>query len=433
MLEKFRQTIYQDFPDFNDRQIFVAISGGKDSICLSKLLIDLKISHTLLHCNFQLRGNESEMDEKFLVDYAERNNLTLNVKCFNTKLEAKKAKTNTQLTARNLRYNWFKEFSEENSLILTAHHRDDSIETFFLNLLRGTGLKGATGIPKIHSHFYRPLLVFDQEEIENYLLQTKTDFRNDSSNKELKYRRNIIRHQLIPQFESLEPAFKKKISSYLEENEEVQDYIDNKTSEVFSPNIVEHDNYIQIPLSILESTDDVLSKNFFAKFNVNRGKFNEFISFLSSNTGAKFQTNSHDFIIDRGFLLIQKSTLVLNNKELLISSLPWFSNNSIKLQITSQQNIDLNSNNIDFLDFDKLRLPLRLRPWKKGDKIRPLGMVNYKLVSDILINKKVNQFDKNQILVLENSDSEIISIIGKCISDKYKVQDQTEMVLAIHY
>ncbi len=433
MLEKFRHIIYQDFPDFNDRQIFVAISGGKDSICLSKLLIDLRISHTLLHCNFQLRGNESEMDEKFLIDYAELNNLALKVKSFDTKLEAKKANTNTQLTARNLRYEWFKEFCKENSLLLTAHHQDDSIETFFINLLRGTGLKGATGIPKIHSNFYRPLLDFDQEEIENYLCQTRTEFRNDSSNKESKYRRNKIRHQLIPQLELLEPDVKKKINSFLEENKEIQNYIDKKTSEVFIPNIVELDNYIQIPLSIIEQTDDVLTKSFFTNFNVNRAKFNEFRSFLSSNTGAKFQTNSHQFIVDRGTLLIQESSLELNYNEFLISSLPWVSNNSVKLEIISPINLDLNSAKVDFLDFDKLSLPLKLRPWKKGDKIRPLGMINYKLVSDILINKKVNLFDKNQTLVLENSDSEIISIIGRCISDKHKIQRQTESVLKIQY
>ena len=224
-IKHFNQTI-----DIKNVTVYLAISGGVDSMVLSKLLSILKIKHTLLHCNFNLRRHESDEDEAFLLDYANKNNIKLQVKHFDTSNIAKQQKLTIQECARNLRYDWFNTYlNEANSILLTAHHLDDSIETFFINILRGTGLKGISGIGSGKNKIFRPLLPFSKEEVKNYAIENQIAFREDSSNKSDNYLRNDLRHNFVPQFKSLTTSLNAKMASLFDELTETELFISSIT------------------------------------------------------------------------------------------------------------------------------------------------------------------------------------------------------------
>ena len=208
MLQKFSNYIQQNLPFLKDKKLLVAISGGIDSVALTTLLSKLGFAISLAHCNFNLRGKESDLDEEFVKKLGEKLNARVHTKQFKTKEIAQENKQSTQITARNLRYHWFSELVEQNSFdyVLTAHHADDNIETFLINLTRGTGLDGLTGIPQINGNIVRPLLPFSQKEISTFIKETAIEWREDKSNATTKYIRNKIRHQVIPSLKEINPS-----------------------------------------------------------------------------------------------------------------------------------------------------------------------------------------------------------------------------------
>lgn len=434
MLETFRNQLLRDLPNVKACNIYLAISGGKDSMTLSHLLLNLNIKHSLLHCNFQLRDEESDLDEEFLLEYAKNNELDIIVKKFNTKVESRNYNNNIQLTARELRYEWFKEFADKDTFILTAHHSDDSIETFFINLLRGTGIKGATGIQKYNGIIYRPLLNFSSLEIKNYVYANNIVYREDSSNNSLLYRRNQIRHEVLPLLESISNNSNKKITSYLSDTAEIQDYLALEAERIFRSKLIVKNNYSQIKLDDLNGINKVIKKTFFSNYGINRNKFSEFIKFIGSKTGSKFITKTHIFYIDREVLLIQNflSTKTLEARY-FVNSVPYIIDDRMSLESISAANVEIASPSKHFLDHDKVKFPITIRSWKKGDKIIPLGMSNSKLVSDVLIDNKLNPIEKNSILVGVNSDQSIIFISQICISEKVKISRETVSILVINY
>jgi len=200
----------EKFPEIGNKKLLLAISGGIDSIVLLELLSKLNLDLSLAHCNFQLRGKESEADEVFVRSKAEEYKTTLHVIRFDTKSYAAKQKDSIQMAARNLRYKWFKDLMKENkyNYLLTAHHADDNLETFFINLSRGTGIDGLCGIPEKSNEILRPLLPFSKEDICAFAMEQKLNWREDLSNKDSKYLRNKIRKELVPVLKELSPSFK---------------------------------------------------------------------------------------------------------------------------------------------------------------------------------------------------------------------------------
>ncbi|UKN03039.1 tRNA lysidine(34) synthetase TilS [Paracrocinitomix mangrovi] len=435
MLERFKEIIFSDYPDINDRKIFLAMSGGKDSMVLSVLLTKCNIKHILLHCNFHLRGEESDQDELFVRNYALKNQIELRVKNFNTIEEANNLNLNIQLAARKLRYDWFfNELKSNNDLLLTAHHLDDSIETFFINLLRGTGIKGILGIPKYNQQIYRPLNKFTVDDIYSFIDQQNIEYREDSSNKlSDKYLRNNIRHNIIPSFLELEPEFKKKMSSFFDEMSDINELIE-KIASNFSSEIVTSGNLKSIGLEKVIQLNNTILLRVFDPFGIKRSNIKEFIKFLkNSNTGSIFKSTEFEFLLDRDRIFIRQQALKVDVAINIDDSIPAqieIFHKQLKFELKNKADF---LNDVIYLDKGKIEFPLKVRNWQNGDKILPLGLNGGKLVSDILIDKKFSLFEKEEIIVIEDNTGKLIAIPPFLTSENFKVDNQTFEILVIQY
>jgi tRNA(Ile)-lysidine synthase len=431
VLEKFTSYFNSEFPESGNINFYLAISGGKDSMALSHLLVQSGIKHNLLHCNFKLRGHESDEDEQFVKAHAEKYQLKCITKSFDTVSESDKRGDNIQITARNLRYEWFNQIMSEGAtnILLTAHHRDDSIETFFINLLRGTGIKGLSGIPTRNGQIYRPLINFELSEIFKFIEEHNIDYRQDSSNSQNKYLRNKIRHSLIPLIEELSPEFRKKFTALFAEQNELDSFLKEEIKNTIYPHLIDHKNYLGI--SIDSINDSFLAKLFLKEYGIHRSRTEEFFKFTQSTTGSIFQSSSHTFLKDREQILFKPKGTPTKGKEKTIelSELPITVNNW-RLSTQDVNMNELKDNPKLFLDLEKLSFPIKMRPWENSDRIIPFGMNGSKLVSDILIDKKYNRFQKDELMVISDSENRLIAIPGMMISNQVRIsKDSTQSVV----
>ncbi len=253
MLNKFQNHINANFSFLQDKKLIVATSGGMDSMVLVHLFQKFNLNFALAHCNFQLRGAESDGDENFVKDYAKHNNITFFVTKFDTKNYSEENKLSTQVAARNLRYNWFNELlvSEKFDFVATAHHLDDQVETFLINFSRGTGLDGLTGIPSQNGNIIRPMLPFSRKEIENYVSENKLQWREDSSNTSDKYLRNKIRHHVIPVFKEINESFLQSFQNTLDHLNQEQSLVNDAVQMVYDIVVSEDNEQLKINISAL--------------------------------------------------------------------------------------------------------------------------------------------------------------------------------------
>ncbi|MBI3133332.1 MAG: tRNA lysidine(34) synthetase TilS [Bacteroidetes bacterium] len=436
MLTKFKTVLEQEFPVIRTAELYLAISGGKDSMTLSHLLLESGIKHTLLHCNFQLRGKESDQDEAFLRAYAATHQLEIHVQKFDTAHIAEKEKQSIQECARKLRYDWFRTFlnQHENSFLLTAHHLDDSIETFFINLFRGTGFRGLSGIPVNANQILRPLSGFTAEEIYRYIDACQIDYRSDSSNAKKDYLRNKIRHDLIPVMADLEPDFRTKMTALFGELSGLKSYLDAEVY-TFRQAHQKHENgFYRYRLQNLNLLSTFFREQLFRPFGIHRKNAAEFEKFLAAHTGAQFKTTAFRFLIDRDDLVISETSAGDEPVYIEIAALEAILRlDALNLSLERKKNEGLIKNNpsIQQLDFEKVHFPLVLRTWQQGDKIKPLGMTGTKLISDILIDKKINLHDKARQLVLADCDQRIICLPGLMVSEEVKVEEGTTLMLEV--
>lgn len=436
MLDVFSKYINENIDNVFNKKVYLAISGGIDSMTLSHLLTLTSVSHTLLHCNFMLRGNESDEDELFLKKYAHENNLEIIVNRFDTNSIATKSKSTIQETARELRYNWFKETMKDvpNSILMTAHHLDDSIETFFINTLRGTGLKGLSGIPRFRNNIYRPLLNFTSEDIHTFSEVNGIIYREDSSNQDSKYLRNNIRNNIIPDLISIEPHLKAKMKVLLSDLNNTYQWIADKAQLFIDTNFIIKEEKAIISLNILNKEDPIFIQYILKDYNLNRVKLNAFHSFLSAKNGSLFFTEGYKFLIDRNSLIISKDSIQkVTNNSLSIEDANCklnYQNKLISFRIVNGNKVE-NKNIPVKLDLNKVSFPLKLRIWNHGDKMTPLGMSGSKLLSDIFIDKKIDLFQKQNLIVLSDT-SRIIAVLGIVINEHAKVDVHTTKMLEIN-
>lgn len=410
-------------------QIYLAISGGVDSMVLSHCLKELKIKHTLLHCNFKLRGEESDKDEAFIIEYAKNNNIPCLTQTFETKQFCETNHLTIQEGARILRYNWFNETINNNGYLLTAHHLDDQVETFFINLIRGTGLKGLTGISNDKNSVLRPLLEFSKQQILDFAKANGVKYREDKSNESDNYLRNRLRHHLIPMLKEEANDFDIKIKTLFSELKTIDAFHSNLVFDI--KDNLEIDGFVSID-SIDFYPDFILIK-IFEDYNLTRKKVGELRKLFKSKNNSILRTSTHTFLNHNNRIIIQPNiknelanTVIINE----IPSLTQLKGNSFKFdKIPAQLNYSF-KDNIALINYDKITLPLKIRVWQKGDKIQPLGMKGSKLVSDILKDKKMTRFDKDNQLVIE-CNGEIIWIVNLMVNDNYKVTPKTKNVLKI--
>jgi len=428
MINKIKQFIAEKNLCKKDDRILLAISGGADSVCLFFVLRELGYYFELAHCNFKLRGKESDDDEAFVRLLAKQHGVKIHVKNFETEKYSRENKISIQMAARDLRYNWFDELLSNNKLyyVATAHHKDDSIETFFINLIRGSGINGLTGIREKINLIIRPLLNTSRNEIELFLRKKNQLFRNDSSNNDVKYLRNKIRLNLVPLLKEMNPNIKQIISDEISILESVSKIFQEQVECKRKNLLKKKDGIYQIKIANLLKEDN-LEIYFFEILKLfNFKEVKQIIRSFNSQSGKKFISATHQLIIDREFIFIselEKAAAVIKiEKTDLEISHPLRLNFSI-----SDGNKIVKNSKIAKLDFDKLSFPLILRKWSDGDKFKPFGMQNFKKLSDFFVDEKYSILDKQKQWILCSGD-DIVWLVGKRIDDRYKIDTNTKKV-----
>lgn len=434
MLERFHRYIKENkLFDPGDR-ILVGVSGGVDSVVLLDLLCIAGYSVAIAHCNFKLRSEDSDADEAFVERLASKYNLPLYTTSFDTKEYARENGISIEMAARELRYRWFETIRSGKNYqwICVAHHRDDQIETFFLNLSRGTGLTGLTGMSIINDKIIRPLLFASRKEIEQYSRDNQLEFREDLSNSNLDYQRNKIRHQVLPIMEQLNPSFREGLIhtiSNLQDSLKIESHeIENAWDDVAEQK--GEDFYLSIDqLKELDPLSSYLH-HFLKKFHFNSDVVKEIALSLESGSGKKFYSHSHQLVRDREFLIVRKIGIEDQSVYYLDETCSEL-NFPVKMKISileKKYKFEIpDSVRIGCIDLEKIQFPLTIRRWRQGDSFRPLGMSGEKKLSDLFIDLKMSLPEKESAWILANGD-DIVWVIGRRLDDRYKITPKTKNI-----
>jgi len=425
MLSRFIQHVHQNNLFNSKHRVLLALSGGVDSVVLAHLLKQGDFDFSIAHCNFQLRGNDSVADYRFCKNLAESLHVPFFTASFDTRNHAKTHKISIQMAARNLRYEWFHELLETKNFdfLLTAHHANDCIETMLMNLIRGTGIKGMKGIPEKNGRIIRPLLCFTKAELIEYAKAEKFLYRKDKSNDETKYERNFIRLKIIPLLKTIHPAIEKTLllnaQRFAEEGKLIQKQLEELKQDLV--NTTENGCSInRLELLKSEAKQSVLHY-ILNPFGFNETQELDVLQNLEKKglVGKNFFSKTHQLTIDRSALFIRP--LAAQEKfHLEIYDLGEFlTKANIHVQRIKKYHKALP--NELYVNLNKLVFPLVVRSPKKGDKFKPFGMKGFKLLSDFLKGEKLNAFQKQSGLILQNGNGEIIWVIGYRSDERYRI------------
>ncbi|QLE02553.1 tRNA lysidine(34) synthetase TilS [Galbibacter sp. BG1] len=433
MLDPFKDHIRTHFPFLLTGRLAIASSGGIDSMVLTHLCKENGLDIRILHCNFQLRGEESDKDQQFLKFYAENKAIPFFSTEFNTETYAENHKISTQLAARELRYAWFKEQKDILGFdyLLTGHHLDDNLETFLINLSRGTGIDGLTGIPEVNNYIVRPMLVFSRDEIFQYALKNNIKWREDESNVETKYLRNKIRHEVVPKLKDINPEalqnFQKTIS-HLKGSSEI---IGNHLKEIKSRIFKENKKSVEVSLEELKQLKpkEAYLFHLFSPFGFT--EVNDLISVMESQSGKKLFSKTHRLVRDREKFIITPLKKEPVQKDFLIKKEETSITTPINLSIDLLDNIELVDRTIIYVDKEKLKFPLKLRKWKNGDYFYPFGMQGKKKISKFFKDEKFSLPSKENQWLLCDREDKIIWVVGQRADNRFKVTEKTKRILKI--
>lgn len=431
MLSKFQKQLSENLPFLKEKKLLLAISGGIDSMVLALLLKQLHYDVSLAHCNFKLRGNESDGDEKFVKDFASENDLKLFTTSFDTESFAKDNKLSIQVAARQLRYIWFHQLLQENSLdyILTAHHLDDNLETFLINFTRGTGLEGLTGIPVQNGKIVRPLLQFSRKEIEKFASENKIEWREDSSNASDKYLRNKLRHDIVPILKSLNPSFLNSFQDTLKHLEQAKSLAEDASVLVYKQVVTEKNGQKFFRLFDLKRLPNYEAYLFQWLQPFGFTAWKDISNLTEAQSGKFILSDNYRLLKDRDFLILEP----IPKEDLAVYEIDADAEISIpirlKTETVSQSKITVNSTEI-YVDKEKLKFPLTIRKWQEGDYFCPAGIDGKKKVSKYFKDEKMSLSDKENTWLLL-SENEIVWIIGKRQDRRFYTENTTTHVLKI--
>jgi tRNA(Ile)-lysidine synthase len=425
MIEQFLHHFNRLVGEKQDLRILVAASGGLDSMVLLSLCQQTGVSLGVAHCNFQLRGEESEGDEHFLKIYCSQHNIPLFVKRFNTKSFAEENGLSVQMAARHLRYEWFQEILEQEmfTCLATAHHLNDSIETVVLNWVRGSSTDGFAGIPEVNRNIIRPLLFATRDEILNYAIEKKIEWREDSSNESDDYQRNFLRHQVIPKLKELNPSLEKTIQQSIRKTKDDLIFIEHTLEAWKHQQIKVKDGVARINKDALTSLPTGIVARLLQPYGLKDEQCEQLMASLSGQSGKKFLSQSHLVVIDRQEVII--SPLVVNWNDCQIERHQSEAVlGSFELHIEESQPVPSANAGKAVLDASKLQYPLVWRKWRSGDYFYPLGMEQKRKLSDFLIDNKVSVAEKHFVTVLV-SGGEIAWVVGHRIDNRFKLTAPT--------
>lgn len=444
MLNKFLTNISNNLLFNKNDFLLVAVSGGVDSVVLTDLLHQAGYSFAIAHCNFSLRGKESDDDEAFVVNLSKKYQCLCFTIRFDTMTFAQRHSLSIQMAARELRYQWLNEILKmyQMKYLLTAHHLNDSIENILLHQLKGTGIKGLTGIPQKQNNIVRPLLSFTKDEILQYAREHQLSYREDSSNLSDKYQRNYIRLNVIPYLQQLQPQLLKVFEKNIQHFAEAQNFIDTNIQNILK-DVIQTDEDI-IKLNRFQLKNIILSHpqghfilfEYLYQFDFNDSQVKDILKHLSDNkVGLQFHSKTFSLYFDRNDIVILPCKSEIFHTEYIAHNIDELNlyNNKYSFEIIENSiDVNLKEKNIYYINADALAFPLKIRKWKNGDKFMLLGTDYSKKISDIFVDKKVPLYLKNKIDLLCNDNGDIfwISNLG-LIHQKYRVESNTKKILKI--
>ena len=439
-LRKIEQFIEQKELMNNSQLYLVALSGGADSVALLLALKKLGYNIEAAHCNFHLRGEESDRDEDFCKKLCHKLDIKLHLAHFDTQTNASLHGISIEMAARNLRYNYFEALLKDinASAVCVAHHKDDSAETLLLNLVRGTGIEGLTGIKSKNNRIVRPFLCVRRNEIINYLEQQNQSFVIDSSNLVNDVQRNKIRLDVMPLLQTINPLVVEHLNQtggYVEEATAIL----NTTLEQMQDRVVllktEEQTIIDIERLEKEQSSSYLLWYILKNYGFNADQIKQISCGLKTSVGRVWESTTHALTINNNKIIVEPLFTCDSKEYRLIEEGLYHLNSKLSIEIKKEPYSIDNGFSKDpkdiWIDADKVTFPLSVRLIKEGDRMIPLGMKGRKLISDMLTDTKVSYFDRQRQYVLLNNDQQIIWLVGRRIDDRYKITSSTKTVLKI--
>lgn len=417
--------------------IIAAVSGGVDSMVMLHLLVEGGYKVEVAHCNFNLRGEESNADEAFVKSECEKLGVKLHTHSFDTLEYAVTKGKSIQIAARELRYDWFEKLRAQlnAAYIATAHHLTDSIETILINQIRGTGLAGYHGIPAKQGHIIRPMMFATREQIEAYAKANTVAFREDSSNNSDKYMRNKIRHHILPVLKELNADIEHTFAKNAALIRDYEKLVKQTHKKRFSKVAVEDGDTIYIDIFSLKNLKplNVLLFEYLRKFNFKMNVVEDIVAGMEGESGRIYESKTHRITKDREQLILERIPTA-NFSEITIQAdtkqvQTPFGNLTIERINSAHIEIERNPNKA-YLDAAKLEYPLTLRKWQAGDYFQPLGMKGKKKLSDFLIDQKVPVNEKEKVMVL-TAGKQVLWVVGHRLDDRMKLSKESEEVVLI--
>lgn len=418
-----------------DSRYLVAVSGGADSVCLLLMLQQLGYRIEAVHCNFKLRGEESDRDEQFVVDLCQRLAVPLHTAHFDTRTYASLHKVSIEMAARELRYHYFEQLRHDLNAqaVCVAHHQDDSVETILMNLLRGTGLRGLTGIKPRNGHIVRPLLCVSRHDIEKWLEAQGQPYVTDSTNLEADVVRNKLRLNVIPQLQAITPSATDNILATAHRLAEAERVYNHGISHSLSQLV--HDDALPISALLGEPSPESILFEWLAP----RGFSPATIEHISqrlpeAQNGRQWLSDSHVLTVHQGRLLL--SPIQADRPTLRIPETGLYAYDGAAEHFRVQQEAGsriVRKADVACFDAARIRFPLTLRPMQPGDRFQPFGMKGTRLVSDYLTDRKLSVVEKRRQLVLTDAEGHILWLVDHRPDGHYCVTPQTQQTLIIRH
>jgi tRNA(Ile)-lysidine synthase len=439
MLDQVRQFIEeQNLFSIPNAPILVAVSGGLDSVVLLDVLHRLGVQLAVAHCHFGLRGADADADEQFVRKLAKQYNLPYFAEFFQTKEFAEKEGISTQMAARLLRYRWFEQIRQTQSLayIATAHHQRDAAETMLLNLTHGTGLAGLHGIQAKNGYVVRPLLHMGKDFLQDYLVEHRLIWREDESNDSPVYQRNLLRHEVLPVLREINPSLDHSLQTTAERVGGAEEIVRRYVADTAAQARRDEADAVYLNIATLQNTaaTALVLHEILRPFSFSWLVVKDIVAGFKAPSGLKFYSPTHLLIKDRENLVItpRKLTqygtfqLAAGQADLLADGM------RLRAELHEMPGFDIpRSKSTAALDADKLKFPLTLRRWQEGDWFMPLGLKGKKKLSDFLIDQKVPVNLKDEVRVLTSADGKICWVVGWRVDDRFKVSEETARVLAV--
>ena len=418
--------------------ILLAVSGGRDSMAMVNLFHLAGFKIAIAHCNFHLREDESVRDEQFVRNAALNLNIPIHIAHFETAAYAEEHKISIQMAARELRYDFFDDLCTEfgYTKIAIAHHQNDAIETVLLNLIRGTGIAGLHGIKNTRNKIVRPLLCFTRDEIDSFVKTQNIDFVEDSSNASDKYARNKIRLKIVPEMEKINPSLNETLRKNISYFADLEEFVGSEVEKYKSALLEKDSKGLKIRISRIT---DLKSKNFILSeilmpYGFNVTTIQDLLDAINRNSisGKKFLSDSHQILLDREYLFLQKiSEQEIQSESKIGIETQLVKFNDFVIHINKENHkteFDFSDKNKCYVDNERLVYPLVLRYWETADKFMPFGMQGFKKLSDFFIQEKVPVHHKKNIPILVNGDGKIIWICGHRSDNRFKIGNETKKI-----